>query len=142
MFFVLRVMVFNQQILPSLASSQLTMNIHWSCYCTVHVYVVNSCDSVQSFWVKQKCASFFFHCLFMYTCIYICHGESNCQEGEGWNPINLFNPHPTCLCLSQARNWISIDIWSFCVHWFEVRVSRLFCSYWWNCWLSVFTFFS
>jgi hypothetical protein len=29
------------------------------------------------------------------------------EEGRGWYPINQFNP-PTCLCLSQSRNWISV----------------------------------
>jgi hypothetical protein len=30
-----------------LASSQLTTSIHWSCYCTAHVYVViHFCDSM------------------------------------------------------------------------------------------------
>jgi len=34
-----------------LASSQLTMNIHWVCYCrnNVYVYIVHICDSVWSF---------------------------------------------------------------------------------------------
>jgi hypothetical protein len=28
------------------------------------------------------------------------------SRGEGWDPINPFNP-ATCLCLSEAKTWIS-----------------------------------
>ena len=48
--------------------------------------------------------------------IYVLHWRSNYQDGdwvgiqlsrgEGWDPINPFNP-ATCLCLSEAKTWIS-----------------------------------
>ena len=42
--------------------------------------------------------------------------EAQLSRG-GWDPINLFNP-ATCLCLSQARTWISNIICPglVCVH--------------------------
>ena len=47
-----------------LASSQLTMSIHWPCYCTVHDYVViHSCNSMWSLWVEANLCSFFIVCL-------------------------------------------------------------------------------
>ena len=43
-----------------LASSQLTMSIHWPCNCTVHVYIViHFYDSMWSFWVEVNlCRAF------------------------------------------------------------------------------------
>ena len=43
-------------------------------------------------------------------------------RGEGWDAINRFNTG-TCLCLSQARTWISNVICNglFCVQWVMVR---------------------
>ena len=39
-FWELWVMVFKPTDSTFLASSQLTISVHWQCYCTVHVYVV------------------------------------------------------------------------------------------------------
>ena len=36
-------------ITPFTSSSQLTTSIHWSCYCTVHVFVIDFCDNIWSF---------------------------------------------------------------------------------------------
>ena len=49
-----------------LASSQLTMSIHWPWYCTVYIYVViHFCDSMWSFWVQGNLCRFFLYCLFI-----------------------------------------------------------------------------
>ena len=46
-------------------------------------------------------------CAYFLVCIYLyCHGRSNYQEREGWNPINLFNP-AAILCMSQDRAGIT-----------------------------------
>jgi hypothetical protein len=46
-----------------LAINQLTKNMHWPCYWTVHVYVViHVSDSMRASWVD---ADMFFHCLFI-----------------------------------------------------------------------------
>ena len=46
--------------------------------------------------------------------------EAQLSRG-GWDPIHLFNP-ATCLCLSQARTWISNIICPglVCVHWVQL----------------------
>ena len=38
--------------------------------------------------------------------IYVFLLEIQLSRREGWDPINQFNP-ATCLCLSQAKTWIS-----------------------------------
>jgi len=61
--FVLRVMDY-----IVLAINQLTKDMHWPCYCTVHVYVViHVCDSMRASWVV---ADMFFHCLFIYVLLF------------------------------------------------------------------------
>jgi hypothetical protein len=71
-----------------LASRQLTMSIHWPCYCTVHVYVViQYCDNMWSFWVEAILCGIFIVCLYMY-----CLWRSNYQNGwelESHLPVNL-----------------------------------------------------
>jgi len=54
------------------------------------------------------------------------------QEREGWNPIDQFNT-TICLCLYQARAWISnaIGCGHFYVQWFEARGDCSYCWYWW-----------
>jgi hypothetical protein len=54
---------------------------------------------------KQICTCFFIGSLYYLYCRW----RSNYQDGECWDPINLFNP-ATFLCLSQVRDWISIGI--------------------------------
>ena len=89
--------------------------MHWPCYCTVHV-VIHYCH--RSFCGYESVQVFFLS--FVYICIAV--GDpvikrrglrSSYQEerveiqlsrGEGWDPINRFNP-ATLLCLSQT--WIS-----------------------------------
>ena len=49
-----------------LASSQLTMTIHWTCYCTVHLYVaIHFCGSVWCFGVETNLCRFLW---FVYIC--------------------------------------------------------------------------
>jgi hypothetical protein len=123
-----------------LASSQLTMSIHWPWYCTVYVYVViHFCDSMWSFWVQGNLCRFFF-ILFVYICVVI--GDPIIRD-EVWNSIHQFNP-VTFMCLSQARTLISTDIIChglFCAQWVDVRGDCLLCWYWWNCWPSLFKYF-
>jgi hypothetical protein len=71
--------------------------------------------------------------------IYVLPLEIQLSRGEGWDPINRFNP-ATFLCLSQARTWISnVICWHscglFCVQWVHLCY---FCWYWWNWWPSLF----
>ena len=77
---------------------------------------------------KQLCGGFF---LFVYICIAI--ADPIFKMGMSWDPILWFTPN-TFLHLSQARIWISINLYCrpFCFQWFEMRGSYLFCWYWWN----------
>ena len=101
-FFILRAMVFKPTDSTFLVSSQLTMSIHWPCYCTVHVYV-------HSYWWYRVCDFFsgsksvhVFYRLFIYVLLL----EIQLSRGGGWDPINRLNP-ATFLCLAQHRIWIS-----------------------------------
>ena len=78
--------------LPSLANSQLTTNIHWTCYCTVHVYVViHFCVDMWSFWIEANLCRLYSICLYMY-----CLWRSSYQEGVVVIPLTgLALP---CLC--------------------------------------------
>jgi len=96
--------------LQTIASSRLTMSIHWLCYCTVHVYVViHFRDRTWSFWVESNMSSFVLVCLFLY-----CRWRSNYQRGVGSS--YWFNP-ATSLCLSKARilNLNATSCCLFCV---------------------------
>lgn len=66
-----------------------------------------------SFWVEVNLCRFFI----VYICILYLnsHWRSICQEGEECNPIKTFNPN-TCLCLFQAKIWISIRMSCFFVN--------------------------
>ena len=44
-------------------------------------------------------------CRFLFF-VYMLPLEIQLSRGQGWDPINWFNP-TTFLCLSQARAWIS-----------------------------------
>ena len=70
--------------------------------------------------------------------MYVLLLEIQLWGGEGWYPINQFNP-ATFLCLLEAKTWISnVICCGLCyVQWFEVRGHCLFCWYWWNCWSSL-----
>jgi len=100
----------NNGLLPTnstfLARSQLTMSIHWACYCrnNVYVYIVHICDSVWSFcWVESNLCRLFIVCL----CSFELPWRFNYQEVEYWNAINGCT-HATILYLSLARTWIYI----------------------------------
>ena len=83
-FFVLRVMAFNQQILPFFADSQFTVNIHWSClYCLfmLSLIFIMACDLFE--W-KRICAFFFIVCLYRY-----CSSRYNYQLST-WNYSHAF----------------------------------------------------
>jgi len=66
------------------------------------------------------------------TFVYILLLEIQLWGGEGWYPINQFNP-VTFLCLLEAKTWISMVFVMFNVLMWEVIV----CWYWWNCWSSL-----
>jgi len=96
------------------------MSIHWPCYCTVYVHVVNHfCDSMWSFWVEANL------CLYMYCSL----DDIQLSREEGWDPINRFNP-TTFLCLSLV-----ICRGLFCVQWIKMRND---CWHWWNGWPLLF----
>jgi len=80
--------------------------------------------------MEANLCSFFYH-LF----IYVFPLEIQLSRGEGWDPINRFNP-ATFLCLFKARTWIfNVSCCSlFYVQWVEVIGGCSFCWYWWNCW--------
>jgi hypothetical protein len=69
----------------------LTMSIHWSCYCTVHVYVIlYFCESMWYFLVEAN--------LYRFVIVYL-YGlsmEIKLSRGSGWEPINPFNPPHFC----------------------------------------------
>ena len=101
-YFVQSVMVCNQQILPS-ASSQLTMRIHWPCYCIVHVCYFFVIVYMWSVLVEVDLRIFFILHLYMY--IY-CHWRSNYQGRKVVIPLTgLTTPH--CCACPKARIWIS-----------------------------------
>ena len=77
---------------------------------------------------KRICWDFF---LFVYISIAI--ADPIFKRAVSWDPILWFTPN-TFLHLSQARIWISIDLYCgpFCFQWFEMRGSYSFCWYWWN----------
>ena len=82
-----------------LAGCQLTTSIHWSCYCTVHVYVVfHFWDSIIcGLFVETNLFRFLVH-LFIYVLLM--------EIQLSWDSINrLYSA--TFLCLSQAMSWIS-----------------------------------
>ena len=86
-------MIFKQQIIHSHLFSQITTNIHLSCYCTVLVYVVLHfvmvCDRFE--WNEWFCSGFIL--LFTYICTDVWDSFSRGWLGElGWNWFYLFNP--------------------------------------------------
>jgi len=104
-------------------------NIYLRMFMLSFIYMI---DSMWSFLMEVNLWSFLIVCLYM-----DCGWRSN-HGGEGLDPIKLFNPS-TCLCLSQARTWISNAIimsCTFCIQWFEVISGCLLCCCWWNCWPS------
>ena len=78
-----------------LASSQLTTNIHWSCYCTLLIYVVlHFCDIMWSIWFDTNLCRFFK--LFVYICDAI--GDQILQIGTVQVQLtSLILPHE-CVC--------------------------------------------
>ena len=72
-------------------------------------------------------------CCFIY--IYVLSLEIQLSREECWNLIHQFNL-ATCLCLYQARTWISnvichgLFLWS--VSSVKMRGGCSFCWYWWN----------
>ena len=76
-----------------------------------------------SLWVEVNLWAGYFFLSFAYFCI---TNGYLIVIGEGWDPINQFNP-VTFSCLSQARTWIYIICLSlFHVQWFEVKVNVCF----------------
>ena len=67
-----------------------------------------------SVWVEAKLCRVFFYHLFIHVLLL----EIQLLRGEGWDPINQFNP-AIFLCLSQAKTCISNVICHgiFCVQW-------------------------
>ena len=102
--------------------------MHWSCYCTLNVYVViHFCDIWFYEW-KVICAM-----LFLIAFIYKrCRWRSNYQEGEGCDVIDGWSPSHF-IWLSWARISISNDICSgfFYIQWIEVSGDWSFFGYCW-----------
>ena len=109
----------------------LTTSIHWSIYCTIYMFMLSFifvivCGLVV--WERIGAC-----CLYMH-----CRLEIHVSRGEGWDPINRFNP-VTLLCLSQARTWISnIICLGLILCSVQTRGDCSFCWYWWNWWPSLF----
>jgi hypothetical protein len=75
-----------------LAINQLTKNMHWPCYWTVHVYVViHVSDSMRASWVE---ADMFFHCLFICIAVW---GPILSRE-EFMIPLTNLTPPNVCAC--------------------------------------------
>jgi hypothetical protein len=96
-FWYKKVMFFYPTYSTFLANSQLTTNIYWPCYCTVHVYVVihwpcyrtvnvyvviQFCVDMWSFWMEANLCRFFIICLYMH-----CLWRSRYQEGRVVIPL-------------------------------------------------------
>jgi hypothetical protein len=80
--------------LLSLLSAICRLNLIWYRTCLSDcIWSLSGSKSLQAF--------FLIVCLRLYYCL-----RSNCQEGEGWDPIKWFNT-TKFLYLSQARIWIS-----------------------------------
>ena len=91
-----------------LGSSQLTMSIHWTCYCTVHVYVgIHFCDSMR--WNRIS-AGFFIVWLYLYCC-------SSYQERITGIPLTGLTPPQYCICPNQGPAFPTSYVVVFCVQW-------------------------
>ena len=127
--FVLRVMVFNQQF-TFLASSQLTTNIHWLCYCTV-VYMFSLIFVIVcGLWEWKWVCVVFDNIVLLYMYIFIVVGDKITRKGDGVGYHKYVLPHHM-FCLSRGRTCISIAICCclVCVQWFQVRDGCSFCRY-------------
>jgi hypothetical protein len=85
--------------LTFLTRSHFSMNIHWSCHCTVNAYVVCHICDTSIMWRYVVETSLFF----VYICVAIGYPII---KRECWNPSNPLYSH-TYLWMSQARTWIS-----------------------------------
>ena len=132
-FFVKRVMVFIQlnQILAS-SSSQLTTNIHWSCYCYIHVlfmlsYIFEIVCGIFEWTGSKSVQVFFIICLNMYCC-----WRSSYKKGRVGIPLTGSVP-------SQGPV-LPTSHMVFCVQQIQLRL-RGGCSFCWN-WMTIsFNFF-
>jgi hypothetical protein len=110
----------------TLVQTRITVpSIHWN---NIILYTINWCSkytAIPNMYILQL--RFFFLAPFITP---ILCSTGNYQEGL-LIFLTLFNPN-TLQCLTQARTWISsvicLDLFSFCVQWFEVR-NVLFCWY-------------
>jgi len=64
--------------------------------------------------------------------IFVLPLEFQLSRGEGWDPINRFNP-AIFLCISHVK-WCDL----FCVQWMKMRGACSYYWYWWNYWPSMF----
>ena len=74
-----------------LHNSQLAMNIHWPCYCTVDVFVVIHFVTVSSMWaLLMEAICECFYCLFIYVLPLVIQ----LSREKGWDPLpGLIPPH-------------------------------------------------
>ena len=88
----------------------LTWNLDPPLYCTVHVYVViHFFDKMWSLLSGSESVQAFLS--FVYICILPL--EIQLSRREDWDPSHRFKP-ATCVCLYQARTWIS-NVISWCL---------------------------
>ena len=100
-----------------LSRSQLTTNIHWLCYCTVHLYVVfHFYNGMWSFWVEVICAGLFL------SFIYIIY-----QEDKIGITLTCLTPPYVC-AYSLPGSGFPTSFVGDCS----------FCWYWWNWWPALF----
>jgi len=102
-----------------LSSCQLTKIIHWSCYCTVHVYVlIHICDSEWSFWTGANRWRPFIVCLYMYD-----SWRSKYKRRRVGVPLSA--PHHRA-CPKRWHEFLSANVVSFCVI-YESRLKTVIC---------------
>jgi hypothetical protein len=82
---------------------QLTTNIHWPWYWTVHVYVViHFCDRVWSFRAEASLCK-----VFCRLFVYMFQLKIQLSREEGWNSINRFNPPHLCVHFKPGRGFLT-----------------------------------
>ena len=123
--------IFNSNKLMTYLFWSLTKTINFLTSSQSICYVViQFCDSVWFFWVKQICSCF----LGMFISVL----PFEIQYSE-WIviPLTSLPLAHFCACPTPRHGFPSTFVKIFCVHWFGVRLWEVF-GYWWNCWPSMF----
>ena len=128
-------MVFSQQ---TRASSQMTTNTRWPCYCTAHVYVVlHFYDSMWSSSVEAKLQAFDS----MLKCVLPL--DLQLSRGRLVVPLTGLTPPHICACSKPGHGFPTSYVMGFflsSVSSIKMRGDCWFYWYWWHWWSSLFLF--